>query len=373
MVMINLNLLLPLIPLLSLVQASTHDPAHMRHRRQSQSLRHVRSDEGARMAPRDNMAHTQAHKLIKKNIKKRGVCRKKGEQAPALVAPSSSSSSIATSTWSTTSTSSYTPPATSSSTDTGGWTNPTDAAMEYAKGQHSTTSSTQDSWTSSTTSSQPAPSTGGGNGGGNSGNNGLLNVNDPTCGWCDSSDENPNGSEDWINCGLNGGGWNPPAVKVEELVSAELTSGGVFDACSAYFDIFTSVGNQYGLPPILLASIALQESSCNSGATGPNGEAGLMQLAQENWDGASNPWDVNWNINAGAKVFMQYYNSNNQNFFAAMGSYNGWKWGLTVGDVAATKAQHCSWQQNLDYLAQIANGWMQNKDGTKIGQYCELS
>jgi hypothetical protein len=40
------------------------------------------------------------------------------------------------------------------------------------------------------------------------------------------------------------------------------------------------------VPPILLASFAMQESTCNPSATGGNGEAGLMQIAQPNCGGA---------------------------------------------------------------------------------------
>lgn len=37
----------------------------------------------------------------------------------------------------------------------------------------------------------------------------------------------------------------------------------------------------HSVPPILLASIALQESSCNPATVGGNGEQGLMQLTSD--------------------------------------------------------------------------------------------
>lgn len=43
----------------------------------------------------------------------------------------------------------------------------------------------------------------------------------------------------------------------------------------------------------MLASFAMQESTCNPSATGGNGEAGLMQLASENCGGAPNGKLVN--------------------------------------------------------------------------------
>lgn len=109
-----------------------------------------------------------------------------------------------------------------------------------------------------------------------------------TCGWCDSSDSAPNGSEDWLNCGINGSGWAPPMVTLSDLISVELTASGPFAVCSDYFGQFNSYGGQYGIPPILLASIALQESTCNPSVTGGNGEAGLMQLASANCADAPN-------------------------------------------------------------------------------------
>ena len=58
----------------------------------------------------------------------------------------------------------------------------------------------------------------------------------------------------------------------------------------------------------MLASFAMQESTCNPWATGGNGEAGLMQIAPENCGGAPSGegsqgcWDVDFNIQRGAKV-----------------------------------------------------------------------
>jgi hypothetical protein len=78
------------------------------------------------------------------------------------------------------------------------------------------------------------------------------------------------------------------------VIYAELTSDGVFSPCADYIDKFTTYGAQYGsesiypctqliqVPPIMLASFALQESTCNEYATGPNGEYGLMQIAPIN-------------------------------------------------------------------------------------------
>jgi hypothetical protein len=114
----------------------------------------------------------------------------------------------------------------------------------------------------------------------------MYTSNNSECGANGNTDELPNGSEDWINCGLNSGGWNPPHVTVDQLKSVALDGSGVIAPCAPYFDKFNSLGGQYGVPPIMLASFALQESTCNPDASGGNGESGMMQLGSENCAGA---------------------------------------------------------------------------------------
>jgi hypothetical protein len=45
-----------------------------------------------------------------------------------------------------------------------------------------------------------------------------------------------------------------------------------------FVHIFEKIGAETGLPPILLASFALQESTCNPNVVGGGGEVGLMQF-----------------------------------------------------------------------------------------------
>lgn len=110
----------------------------------------------------------------------------------------------------------------------------------------------------------------------------MLAVTDSACGWSGATDGEPNGSEDWLNCGLNGGGWSPPHVTINQLIAADLDDTGVFAPCSSYINKFKQYGKEFNVYPIMLASFAMQESTCNAGATGGNGEAGLMQIAPPN-------------------------------------------------------------------------------------------
>lgn len=101
----------------------------------------------------------------------------------------------------------------------------------------------------------------------------------------------PNGSIDWLNCGLTDSGWRPPFVKVTDVVSVSLSAAissgkGPFLACTKYVHLFEQYGEQFGLPAIMLASFAMQESSCNPNTVGGGGEQGLMQITKDKCGGA---------------------------------------------------------------------------------------
>jgi len=85
-----------------------------------------------------------------------------------------------------------------------------------------------------------------------------------------------------MNCGLDKGGWTPPHVTPDQLVTIDLSAEGIFKPCEPYFDKFKQYGAELNVPPLILASFALQESGCNPHLGGNGGEAGMMQLGQEN-------------------------------------------------------------------------------------------
>jgi len=101
----------------------------------------------------------------------------------------------------------------------------------------------------------------------------------------------PNGSLDWMNCGFEGGGWNPPHVEIKDIITQPLSSAlqkpdSPFQACGAYIWLFQKYGDIYGIPPIMMASFAMQESGCNPNTVGGGGEQGLMQITSEKCVGA---------------------------------------------------------------------------------------
>ncbi|WVO18409.1 hypothetical protein L204_106126 [Cryptococcus depauperatus] len=334
--------------------ASPHalQPPHLRHKRALINSR-------AQIPPRDNAAFADAKRAVKRTVKKRGTkCRARGTS----FTPSATS---------------VVPSATSTSSDSS--QQPSSLGNDQAWAPHISSQpaapSTDNGWSASTTStwSQPSPPADNTNGGGNLGV--LLTITDPTCGYSNADEHSPNGAEDWLNCGINNGGWTPPHVTVDQLITKDLSGDGIFAPCSAYIDKFNQYASQYGVKGIMLASFAMQESTCNPSATGKNGEAGLMQLTSDNCRGAPNEdcYNIDFNIQRGAELFSNLINANGGNVLLAFGAYNGWVKGLTVDAATAAAGQgRCAAQNNLDYLHQVCNGWLLGKSGYDLGSYFNL-
>ncbi|KAF9222574.1 glycoside hydrolase family 23 protein [Gyrodon lividus] len=194
----------------------------------------------------------------------------------------------------------------------------------------------------------------------------------------------PNGNINFLNCGLTSGGWTPPLIHVNDIVSVGLSQvayneGSAFFPCKDYVPIFENYGQKYGVPAIMLASFAMQESSCIPSTVGGAGEQGLMQITVDKCGGAPNDdcKDPDFNIHQGAKFFSETLDSVNGDLLLAIGHYNGWHKGLTYAE-ATYAAQHgnCHEQNNLDYLHQFLNGWMQDVNSYEhkppLGQYFNL-
>ncbi|KAF8606232.1 lysozyme-like protein [Ceratobasidium sp. AG-I] len=241
--------------------------------------------------------------------------------------------------------------------------------------------------TSYTAPATTSVSTGGGSSGGSS-NGKVINVKTSGCGDIGATEKTskttgPNGSQDWLNCGLNNGGWNPPHIEVKDLIvkdlGAVMSSGNnIFKPCAPYTDIIYDAAGQYNIPAIMIASIMMQESTCNKDTVGGGGEQGLMQITKDKCGGApgGNCKDPSYNIHTGAKYLADQINNCGGNVLEAVGTYNGWSKGLTYGKAtAAAKTSCCRCQNNLDYPHQFFNGWMQNIDAysTDLGVYKNLN
>jgi hypothetical protein len=173
-------------------------------------------------------------------------------------------------------------------------------------------------------------------------------------------DNGPNGHQDWLMCGIEGPGWQPPHVTLEDLKIVDLADAlkdpnSPFHACTgAIIDKFYEKGNKYGISPTVLASIAMQESSCNPGTIGGAGEQGLMQITQDKCGRApgGNCRDIDYNIDTGAAFFAQTLKDCGYNILEAAGKYNGYRIGLTKAQAtAAAYTTCCRCQNNLDYVS----------------------
>lgn len=190
----------------------------------------------------------------------------------------------------------------------------------------------------------------------------------------------PNGDIDWINCGITGGGWTPARVEIEQLITVSLASARntAFSPCTdsiiATFEKYGAINN---IPSILLASFAMQESGCNPSAVGGAGEQGLMQITKDKCGNApsGNCQDIDYNIKTGAEYFANILAANNGDVFTTIGQYNGWRLGMTYSDAtSAANTSCCKCQNNLDYLHQFCNGWLQGVNGYQagLGKYFNL-
>ncbi|SJX66518.1 uncharacterized protein SRS1_11346 [Sporisorium reilianum f. sp. reilianum] len=209
---------------------------------------------------------------------------------------------------------------------------------------------------------------------------GLFGFSYGNCGSSDANDNQPNGSQNFLNCGLTSGGWNPPKISLDQLKilsATQAAASSVFAPCKDNLWAFQAAEKAHGIPATVLMSFAMQESTCNPGATGGNGEQGLMQITPDKCGGAPNgnckdPW---FNVDTGAKYFKSTLDQCGGNLLQAMGQYNGWSIGLTVQKATAAKWQgNCYAQNNLDYLYQMLNGWFLGKSNAyDMGTYHNLA
>jgi soluble lytic murein transglycosylase-like protein len=163
----------------------------------------------------------------------------------------------------------------------------------------------------------------------------MLYANGP-CGDSQPNANSPNGQQWWLNCGLDSGGWNPPFLQMDQVKYVDYSHSSFFEPCAPYFDIMKAAGATYNVPVTFIAAIAMMESTCNPDLTGGAGEQGMMQLVGVNCDGAPNGncKDVWFNIHQGAKYLRDRTDANGGSLLLGLGAYNGWRQGMTTGDVA---------------------------------------
>jgi hypothetical protein len=199
-----------------------------------------------------------------------------------------------------------------------------------------------------------------------------------------TTETGPNGSIYWLNCGIENEGWRPPYFTVDQVIAKDLNtvlswSDNPYNPCRPYLDAFYQAAGENNIPAILLASIAMQESTCNPGVIGANGEQGLMQITPDKCPGgyaSEGCRDPYYNIGAGARYLRDTLNGVGGNLPQALGQYNGWFKGMNIGDATRARSEgRCFAQNNLDYLHQTFNGWLQGVDphNRNMGHYFNLN
>ncbi|GIK05214.1 hypothetical protein Aspvir_009318 [Aspergillus viridinutans] len=181
----------------------------------------------------------------------------------------------------------------------------------------------------------------------------------------------PNGSEDWLNTGITSNGWNPPFLSIDDVYTISLQDfyNGIGSACAQYDGYFQSSASKYGVKPVVLAVIAMQESSCNANAGGPT--PGLMQVSCDNYPNGQCTDSIQDNVDAGTHYLKSQLDASGGNAIKALGSYNGWftagsglngNRGLTQDYPCSAEGKAHGMPQNLDYVHQVLNGWIMGLD-----------
>ncbi|GAA5931236.1 uncharacterized protein JCM15063_001416 [Sporobolomyces koalae] len=214
----------------------------------------------------------------------------------------------------------------------------------------------------------------------------LLGFSAPNCGASGATDEFPNGAESWLNCGISksnpGSKWQPPkGVTLDHITTVSLehalATNPVWEPCKPFIPLFERIAKEENLPAILLASFALQESTCNPHVLGDNaGAFGLMQITQDKCGGrdATGCADPEYNVKTAAAYFNTELSNRGGEFLEALGAYNGWYPGLSyAAATAAASSDCCVCQQNMDYLHQMTNGWLMGRTGYDLGSYKNLA
>jgi len=217
---------------------------------------------------------------------------------------------------------------------------------------------------------------------------GLIKVVDKQCGPTGATLKStktagPNGAIAWINCGISksdpSSGWTPPSIQMSDLIYKDLSefTSTTFKPCAQYIDIFNQVAKEVKIPAIFIAAFAMEESSCDPNSSGDDGDAyGLMQITSDKCGGApdGNCADPLFNVQTGAKYFASQLKAFNGDVPLAIGQYNGWTKGMSYNSAtAAANSGCCDCQNNLDYLHQFFNGWIQGINGYDLVYYNNLA
>ena len=113
-------------------------------------------------------------------------------------------------------------------------------------------------------------------------------------------------------------------IKKENSVQiSNLNHPDVFGDNNRYDDLITQLSNKYGVDPLLVKCIILQESAFNPGDVSCVGATGLMQLMPETAAGLGvDPYTIEGNLEGGIKYIKQQLDAFGGDVSLALAAYN---------------------------------------------------
>jgi len=212
----------------------------------------------------------------------------------------------------------------------------------------------------------------------------------------------PNGAISWMTCGINSTGWTPSYATVSDIIAADLTSAlnqgnSPFQACSSVLSIIEKYSAQYkgivrtrtqSQQKVILTrdygqcllSLSHHLLCKSPAANQTNKVRGVNRVScrflRTNGAPNGNCKDPDFNIHQGTQFLANTLAANNGNILVTIGEYNGWYKGMTYAKAtAAASTSCCHCQQNLDYIFQMLNGWVLNRNPLaqpRLGEYFNL-
>ncbi|MFA6941091.1 MAG: lytic transglycosylase domain-containing protein [Clostridiaceae bacterium] len=141
----------------------------------------------------------------------------------------------------------------------------------------------------------------------------------------------------------------------------ENTSGSVKEEVktgnSSIDSAINKASEKYNVDAKFIKSVIKQESNFNPNSVSSAGAMGLMQLMPSNakYYGASNPYDVNQNVDAGTRLLKDYLNMYGDNKKMALAAYNAGPTRIKNKGVTDTSQFNKLPKETQNYVKKVMN------------------